>query len=76
MHFGADQVTLLSAAGEAYSASLLIGSDGALKSKGLVNSREHLESLVESIDSGVASLQDYLEQHQPEVDESMKEEAS
>jgi methylamine dehydrogenase accessory protein MauD len=56
--------------------AVLIGSDGALKSKGLVNSREHLESLVESMDSGVASLQDYLEQHQPEIDESMKEKAS
>jgi len=56
--------------------AVLIGSDGALKSKGLVNSREHLESLVESMDSGVASLQDYLEQHQPEFDESMKEKAS
>ena len=56
--------------------AVLIGSDGALKSKGLVNTREHLESLVESMDSGVASLQDYLEQHQSEVDESMKEKAS
>jgi len=56
--------------------AVLIGSDGALKSKGLVNTREHLESLVESMDSGVASLQDYLEQHQPEMDESMKEKAS
>jgi len=56
--------------------AVLIGSDGALKSKGLVNTREHLESLVESMDSGVASLQDYLEQHQPEFDESMKEKAS
>ena len=56
--------------------AVLIGSDGTLQSKGLVNSREHLESLVESMDSGVASLQDYLEQHQSEVDESMKENAS
>jgi methylamine dehydrogenase accessory protein MauD len=51
--------------------AVLIGSDGALKSKGLVNSREHLESLVESMDSGVASLQDYLEQHPAEFDGSM-----
>jgi methylamine dehydrogenase accessory protein MauD len=41
--------------------AVLIGSDGTLQSKGLVNSREHLESLVESMDSGVASLQDYVE---------------
>ncbi len=38
--------------------------------------RKHLVCLVESMDSGVASLQDYLEQHQFEVDESMKEKAS
>jgi methylamine dehydrogenase accessory protein MauD len=56
--------------------AVLIGSDGALKSKGLVNTREHLESLVESMDSGVASLQDYVEQHQSEIDESMRENAS
>jgi len=56
--------------------ALLIGSDGILKSKGLVNSREHLESLVESMDSGVASLQDYVENHMPEFDESITEKAS
>lgn len=38
----------------------LIGPDGTLASKGLVNTREHLESLVESMSSGVASLQDYV----------------
>lgn len=42
--------------------AVLIGGDGTLKSKGLVNSREHLESLVEAMDSGIASLQDYVEQ--------------
>jgi methylamine dehydrogenase accessory protein MauD len=56
--------------------AVLIGSDGALKSKGLVNSREHLESLVESMDSGVASLQDYVEQHQSDLDGSIRERAS
>jgi len=56
--------------------AVLIGSDGTLKSKGLVNSREHLESLVESMDSGVASLQDYVEKHNPEFDESIREKAS
>jgi methylamine dehydrogenase accessory protein MauD len=69
------------AVGLAYAVSklpfaLLIGSDGILKSKGLVNSREHLESLVESMDSGVASLQDYVEKHMPEFDESITEKAS
>jgi len=56
--------------------AVLIGEDGTLKSKGLVNSREHLESLVESMDSGVASLQDYVEKHMPEFDESITEKAS
>ncbi len=56
--------------------AVLIGSDGALKSKGLVNSREHLESLVEAMETGVASLQDYVEQHALELDESVTEKAS
>ena len=34
--------------------AVLIGGDGVLRSKGLVNTREHLESLVESMRSGVA----------------------
>jgi methylamine dehydrogenase accessory protein MauD len=56
--------------------AILVGSDGTLQSKGLVNSREHLESLVESMDSGVASLQDYVERNMPEFDESIREKAS
>ena len=40
--------------------ALLIGADGTLQSKGLVNTREHLESLVEAMDSGVATLQEYV----------------
>ncbi len=40
--------------------ALLIGNDGILKSKGLVNSREHLESLLESMESGVASIQEFV----------------
>ena len=40
--------------------AILIGGDGVLKSKGLVNTREHLESLVESMRSGIRSLQDYV----------------
>ena len=39
----------------------LIGADGTLKSKGLVNTREHLESLVEAMESGIATLQDYVQ---------------
>ena len=40
--------------------AVLIGPDGVLRSKGLVNTREHLESLVESMQSGVQSLQDFV----------------
>jgi methylamine dehydrogenase accessory protein MauD len=38
----------------------LVDRDGVLRSRGLVNSREHLESLVESMLSGFDSIQDYL----------------
>jgi len=38
----------------------LIGADGVLGGKGLVNTREHLESLVEAMRTGVATLQDYV----------------
>jgi methylamine dehydrogenase accessory protein MauD len=40
--------------------AVLIGADGVLRSKGLVNSREHLESLVEAMDTGYVSIQDYM----------------
>lgn len=40
--------------------AVLVGADGVLRSKGLVNNREHLESLVEAMDSGFESIQDYL----------------
>jgi methylamine dehydrogenase accessory protein MauD len=42
----------------------LIDGDGVLRSRGLVNSREHLESLVESMLSGYDSIQDYLVKEQ------------
>lgn len=45
--------------------ALLIGNDGILKSKGLVNSREHLESLLESMESGVASIQEFVARGAP-----------
>lgn len=44
--------------------AVLIDADGILRGRGLVNSREHLESLVESMLSGFHSLQDYLVQEQ------------
>ena len=42
--------------------ALLIGADGSLQSKGLVNTREHLESLVEAMDTGFSNLQEYVGQ--------------
>ena len=38
----------------------LIDKDGILRARGLVNSREHLESLFEAQRLGVASLQEYF----------------
>lgn len=40
--------------------AVLIDAGGVLRGKGLVNTREHLESLVESMRTGIASLQDYI----------------
>jgi methylamine dehydrogenase accessory protein MauD len=40
--------------------AVLIGSDGTLKSKGLVNTREHMESLIESMDLGITTVQEYV----------------
>ena len=38
----------------------LIDADGVLRAKGLVNTREHVESLFEAMRQGVGSVQDYL----------------
>jgi methylamine dehydrogenase accessory protein MauD len=40
--------------------AVLIGDTGTVISKGLVNSREHLESLVTAHELGVVSVQEYL----------------
>lgn len=48
----------------------LVDREGILRSRGLVNSREHLESLVEAMLSGFESIQDYL------VNEQKLEQAS
>ena len=45
----------------------LIGANGTLISKGLVNSREHLESLIIAHEMGVVSVQDYLRNSKPKV---------
>jgi methylamine dehydrogenase accessory protein MauD len=39
----------------------LVDEAGVLRARGLVNSREHLESLFEARRLGVASLQDYFD---------------
>lgn len=40
--------------------AVLIDKNGVLRAKGIVNSREHLESLFEAQAKGVASIQEYL----------------
>lgn len=59
--------------------AVLIGADGTLKSKGLVNTREHLESLIEAMDSGYATLQDFVRENAEtdlNVDTPVKEQVS
>lgn len=58
--------------------ALLIGGDGTLQSKGLVNTREHLESLIEAMDSGIATLQEYVGRIEAEanIDSPVKEQLS
>jgi len=40
--------------------AVLLDADGVILSKGLVNSREHLESLVIAHEMGIGSVQDYI----------------
>jgi methylamine dehydrogenase accessory protein MauD len=40
--------------------AVLIDADGVLRAKGLVNTREHVESLFEAMARGVGSVQEYL----------------
>jgi methylamine dehydrogenase accessory protein MauD len=40
--------------------AVLVDADGVVRARGLVNSREHLESLLEARAHGVASIQEYL----------------
>lgn len=39
---------------------VLIGPDGVLRAKGLINTREHVESLFEAMDRGAGTVQEYL----------------
>lgn len=56
--------------------AVLIGADGVLRSKGLVNTREHLESLVESMRTGIRSLQEYAAAAEPQDEASLGEQPS
>ncbi len=47
--------------------AVLLDADGVILSKGLVNSREHLESLVVAHEMGVRSVQDYIDGLKPEL---------
>jgi methylamine dehydrogenase accessory protein MauD len=54
----------------------LIDADGVLRGKGLVNTREHLESLVESMRTGIASLQDYIAHTDQQNDATLRGQTS
>jgi methylamine dehydrogenase accessory protein MauD len=41
--------------------AILLDANGIIRSKGLVNTREHLESLLEAEDRGVSSLQEFIQ---------------
>lgn len=57
--------------------AVLIGTDGVLLGRGLVNTREHLESLMESWRSGIATLQDFVRSAgAPEVMDATTKEVS
>ncbi|MFN2376970.1 MAG: methylamine dehydrogenase accessory protein MauD [Candidatus Binatia bacterium] len=43
--------------------AVLLDAGGVVRSHGIVNSREHLESLVEARDRGVASIQEFAHRH-------------
>ena len=64
-HRLADRIYVLSTAlGVAYQVgklpyAVLIDSDGVIRARGLVNTREHLESLFEAMERGVGSVQEY-----------------
>jgi len=47
--------------------AVLIDEAGVIRSKGLINSREQLESIFEAKEKGLASIQEYIEQHREDV---------
>lgn len=46
--------------------AVIIDDSGILRASGLINSREHLESMFEAKERGVASLQEYLQRESQE----------
>ncbi len=51
---------------------VLIDGAGILRAKGLVNTREHLESLFEAMERGVGSVQEYLRREHQRVGEALE----
>jgi len=49
--------------------AVLIDADGTLRARGLVNTREHLESLLEARERGVASVQEYVRRERAQQSE-------
>jgi len=47
--------------------AVLIDEAGVVRAKGLINTREHLESLIEAKERGVASIQEYLRTTPPQA---------
>jgi len=56
--------------------AVLIDTDSTIASLGIVNSREHLESLFEAQRMGVASIQDYLNPAEGDSDEALFHDAA
>jgi methylamine dehydrogenase accessory protein MauD len=48
--------------------AVLVDGGGVIRAKGLVNSREHLESLFEAKERGVASIQEFFERSSDRTD--------
>lgn len=68
-HLGSLPYLLSEALGRAFGISklpygVLIDEDGNIAAMGIVNSREHLESLFEAKERKIASVQDYLKEYQ------------
>jgi methylamine dehydrogenase accessory protein MauD len=76
-----DPYVLSEALGMTYQVSklpfaVLIGSDGTLMSKGLVNTREHMESLIEAMDSGISTVQEFVGKFNSELESPTPEQSS